>query len=96
MTKKINYITPIGKQVCEFCYQHFDKVFDYDFTNKMETLLDDIEYRKCEQSLVLNNYISSLKIIKQANIYYHTNPEQISKVKDQSLHCGIINMSLVY
>lgn len=86
------YITPIGKQVCEFCYEHFDKVFDYDFTNKMETLLDDIEYGKCEQSLVLNNYISSLEnCIKQANIYYHTNPEQISKVKDQSLHCGIIN-----
>ena len=36
-------ITPLGKQVCEFCYQHFESIFNYEFTKHMENLLDDIE-----------------------------------------------------
>lgn len=84
-------ITPIGKQVCEFCYKHFESVFEYSFTNKMETLLDEIEYGNHEQKDVLNTYITLLNNnIDITKKYYNNNPNEINKVKDQSLYCGIV------
>ena len=35
-------IQPTGVLVLEFLVQHFDKLFDYEYTKNMETLLDDV------------------------------------------------------
>ena len=82
-------ITPLGIQVCEFCYKHFDKVFQYDFTNDMESKLDKIEWGHIEQHIVLKEYIQVLDTwIHKTKDYYKENPTEVNKVKDQSLHCG--------
>lgn len=84
-------ITPLGKQVCEFCYKHFYDLFQYDFTQKMENSLDEIENATTEQKTVLSQYIQIVdNLIQETNQNYHSHPEQIKKVKDQSLHCGSI------
>ena len=85
-------ITPIGKQVVEFCYDHFEEIFDFDFTNNMEKLLDDIENNETYHHDVLNKYIKNVnKLIEGTNKNFEDNPETIKKVKDVSLHCGSIN-----
>ena len=82
-------ITPLGKQVCEFCYGHFDEVFQYEFTNKMEQELDEIEGGSLSQEKVLNPYIQIVSSwIEKTKQHYHENPEEVKKVKDQSIHCG--------
>ena len=85
-------ITPIGKQVVEFCYDHFEEIFDFDFTNNMEKLLDEIENNETYHHNVLNKYIKNVnKLIEGTNKNFEDNPETIKKVKDVSLHCGSIN-----
>ena len=84
-------ITPLGKQVCEFCYTHFHDLFQYDFTRQMENELDDIEHSTKEQKTVLSQYIQVVdRLIQETNENYQRNPDQIQKVKDQSIHCGVI------
>ena len=63
-------ISLLGKQVSEFCYNNFESVFSYDFTNKMESFLDMIEDGTKNNKEVLNEYIKSLKdqIQKQRQI----------------------------
>ena len=90
-------ITPLGKQVCEFCYLNFNNVFNYDFTNKMETSLDEIEYGNQQQSTTLNEYIQKLdELIAKTNQYYKDSPDKIEKVADTSLHCGHYNNDPLY
>jgi DNA topoisomerase-1 len=36
-------ITPLGKEVNTFCYEHFDALFNYSFSRELETKLDLIE-----------------------------------------------------
>lgn len=82
-------ITPLGKQVCEFCYSHFDEVFQYEFTNKMEGELDEIERGSLCQEKVLNPYIQIVSSwIEKTKQHYNENPEEVKKVKDQTIHCG--------
>lgn len=84
-------ITPLGKQVCDFCYTHFDDLFQYNFTEKMENALDEIERATQEQKAILVQYIQMVDtLIQETNDNYSSHPEQINKVKDQSLHCGSI------
>ena len=90
-------ITPIGKQVVEFCYEHFDDIFKFEFTNNMEELLDNIETNKSNHCDILKNYINCInKLIKDTNNNFERNPETIKKIKDISLHCGNINNSVSY
>lgn len=90
-------ITPLGKQVCEFCYKHFESIFNYEFTNNMENGLDNIESRKFNNCELLRNYISNVdQLIEQTKTNYQNNPEQIKKVCDTSLHCGKINGCAAY
>tara|TARA_A100001015_G_scaffold308613_1_gene406545 strand:- start:2829 stop:5051 length:2223 start_codon:yes stop_codon:yes gene_type:complete len=85
-------ITPLGKQVCEFCYEHFVSIFQYDFTKHMENLLDDIENNKQKQPNVLSHYIKDVDLlIQETNQHYKENPDMIDKVKDKSIHCGTID-----
>ena len=90
-------ITPLGKQVCEFCYQHFESIFNYEFTNSMESGLDNIETREITNCDLLRNYISSVdKLIEETNTNYKNNPELVKKVCDTSLHCGKIDGFTAY
>tara|TARA_Y100000768_G_scaffold388816_1_gene387477 strand:- start:23380 stop:25569 length:2190 start_codon:yes stop_codon:yes gene_type:complete len=82
-------ITEAGEKVSEFCYNNFNEVFNYDFTNKMEDLLDKISNEEEDQLSILNNYIDKLNNqIKKVKKEYENNPENIKKIKDTSLHCG--------
>uniref|UniRef100_A0A6C0KWZ1 DNA topoisomerase n=1 Tax=viral metagenome TaxID=1070528 RepID=A0A6C0KWZ1_9ZZZZ len=90
-------ITPLGKQVCEFCYQHFDSIFNYEFTNNMETGLDNIESREINNCKLLRDYTSNVdELIAQTKTNYENNPEQIKKICDTSLHCGKIGGLAAY
>ncbi len=83
------HISPLGIQVSEFCYNHFKELFNYDFTNNMENKLDEIEWGNENQKVILNNYITIVdKWINHTKEHYRENPNEINKVKDQSLHCG--------
>ena len=102
-TTNLNYemnkleITPLGKQVSEFCYSHFNDIFNYDFTNKMENILDEIADGKQEQNTSLNLYINQLnELIENTNKLYKDSPEKISKVADTSLHCGHYKNNPIY
>ena len=82
-------ITPLGKSVCKFCYENFDSMFNYDFTNEMETFLDEIENGNTLQKEVLDDYIFKLnELIDNTKSKLTSNPELVKKVKDTSLHCG--------
>lgn len=90
-------ITPLGKQVCEFCYQHFDSIFNYEFTNSMESGLDNIETREISNSELLRNYISNVdQLIAETNTNYKNNPDSVKKVCDTSIHCGKIDGFAAY
>lgn len=82
-------ITALGKQVCEFCYAHFNDLFQYSFTSLMEQSLDQIEHQDAEHKQVLTTFIQKVDaLVQETKTNYESHPEQINKVKDQSLHCG--------
>ena len=57
----------------------------------MENALDEIERATQEQKAILVQYIKMVDtLIQETNDNYSSHPEQINKVKDQSLHCGSI------
>jgi len=90
-------ITPLGKQVCEFCYQHFESIFNYEFTNNMESGLDNIESRETCNCDLLRRYISNVEeLIEETKTNYKKNPDQVKKVCDTSIHCGKINGFVAY
>lgn len=90
-------ISETGEKVCEFCYDNFNEVFNYDFTNEMEDLLDKISDNEANQKDILNNYINKLKkLIAEVKLDYKENPEKIKKVSDTSLHCGKYKESPIY
>lgn len=90
-------ITPLGKQVCEFCYEHFETIFNYEFTNCMESGLDNIESREINNCELLRNYITNVdQLIEETKTNYKNNPEQVKKVCDTSIHCGKINGFTAY
>jgi DNA topoisomerase-1 len=90
-------ITPLGKQVCEFCYDHFESIFNYDFTNSMENGLDSVESRQLNNCELLRNYISNVEqLIEETKTNYQNNPDQIKKICDTSLHCGKLDGSAAY
>uniref|UniRef100_A0AB39JD37 DNA topoisomerase n=1 Tax=Florenciella sp. virus SA2 TaxID=3240092 RepID=A0AB39JD37_9VIRU len=95
-TRKLQ-ITPMGKQVSEFCYSHFNDIFTYEFTNNMENKLDQIENKDLSFYETLNDYISAVnKLIEETKDNYKENPEQIKKTKDISLYCGKIKNKVAY
>ena len=90
-------ITPIGRQVSEFCKQHFSEIFDYNFTNHMEEMLDDIEHKSFNSNTILNNYISQIDcLIDKTYAFLDKNPDNINKVKDVSLYCGEVKGVVSY
>lgn len=90
-------ITPLGKQVCEFCYQHFDSIFNYEFTNSLESGLDNIESREISNCELLQTYISNVEqLIEETKTNYKNNPDLVKKVCDTSVHCGKIDGFATY
>ena len=88
---KLN-ITDLGKNVCNFCFEHFNDIFNYDFTNQMETLLDNIEQGDSNYKSVLDNYVLSVNtLITNTQDKYKENPEMKIKKPDKSIHVGNIN-----
>ena len=82
-------ITALGKQVCDFCYLHFQELFQYTFTTQMEQSLDMIENKEALHGDILSGFIQKVDhLIQETTSNYTAHPEQIKKVKDQSLHCG--------
>jgi len=50
-------IQPVGILVAEFCVQHWPVLFDYDYTNQMETRLDEIAVSSLEDKLWTNKCV---------------------------------------
>jgi DNA topoisomerase-1 len=71
-------ITPLGKQVVEFCNEHFTSLFDYKYTERMEQQLDLIEQGSDWKPIVI-------EFIKQVDAVLQVDAP---KVAYRSLHCG--------
>jgi DNA topoisomerase-1 len=72
-------ITPLGKQVSEFCHQHFESLFDYKYTERMEEQLDLIE-RGNEWKPIVSEFIKQVDSVLQVDA---------PKMSYRSLHCGL-------
>lgn len=82
-------ITPLGEEVCKFCYENFDDVFNYDFTNIMETSLDNIEQGENSKP-ILDDFKNKIdKLITNVKNYMKENKDKVKKLKEiNSIHCG--------
>jgi DNA topoisomerase-1 len=72
-------ITPLGKQVVEFCNTHFESLFDYKYTERMEQQLDLIEQGAVWKPIVY-------EFIKQVDSVLQVDAPKMSY---RSLHCGM-------
>ena len=71
-------ITPLGKQVSEFCNHHFTSIFDYNYTRQMETQLDLIEGGS-DWKPIVKEFIKQVDSVLQVDA---------PKMAYRSLHCG--------
>jgi DNA topoisomerase-1 len=60
-------LTPLGKEVNEFCYQHFESLFNYSFTSIMETRLDEIE-QGLDHTTLMRETLSKIDELKKIKI----------------------------
>lgn len=83
-------ITELGERVCRFCYDNFDELFNYSFTNEMETSLDAISQSSINHKDVLDAYIDKInRLTDTIKTFYKSNPDKILKTKAiTSIHCG--------
>ena len=72
-------ITPLGKQVSEFCLKHFSSIFEYKYTERMETELDQIESGTNDWKSVVKGCISQVDSVLNVDA---------PKMNYRSLHCG--------
>ena len=91
-------ITPLGEIVCKFCFERFHELFNYDFTNMMESNLDKIENGESSQHDILSNYIQIVdKLLDQTKEYFKENPDKTKKLKENnSIYCGKIGNVTYY
>ena len=75
----------MGKQVVEFCNEHFDSLFDYKYTERMEQQLDLIE-QGADWKPVVHEFI------EQVNSVLHVDAPKRSY---RSLHCGLWKKSVM-
>ena len=83
-------ITPLGEIVCKFCFERFYNLFNYDFTNNMESSLDQIENGEISQKEILDAYIKLVnELIITNKEHYKENPDKVKKLKENnSIYCG--------
>lgn len=86
-------ITPLGEIVCRFCFEQFDELFNYEFTNMMESNLDKIENGECSQHDILGCYINIVdELLHKTKQYFQENPDKTKKLKEtNSIYCGKID-----
>jgi DNA topoisomerase-1 len=75
-------ITELGIKVSEFCHTHFNSIFDYRFTENMETQLDLIEENKVEWTQIVKDFKVLVDNLLNVNI-------DVPIMKYKSLHCGL-------
>ena len=76
------YISENGKKVIEFCYKYYEHLFNYNYTSKMETILDEIEHNNEVWKPIFKQF--KKEVDKEVNIIE-------IKPKQKSLHCGLYN-----
>ena len=74
------YISTNGKRVIEFCYKYYEHLFNYEYTSKMEEILDEIEHNEQNWKYIFKEFKKELD--KEVVIYE-------IKPKLESLHCGL-------
>lgn len=64
-------ITNLGNEVLDFLNKHFNCIFNYEFTARLEETLDDIVKKKSIPETVCNDYLKCIKenIPKESNDY---------------------------
>lgn len=72
-------INPLGKQVSEFCNQHFSSLFDFKYTERMEQQLDLIETNSDNWKEVVHEFIQQVNSVLKVDAPI---------IKYRSLHCG--------
>jgi DNA topoisomerase-1 len=60
-------ITPLGKEVNDFCYLHFSELFNYTYSKKMEDQLDAIE-DGMDPSVLLSESLSKINRMKEVKV----------------------------
>ena len=74
-------ITPLG-EINGFCFERFNELFNYDFTNMMETNLDKIENGECSQDEILSSYIKIVdELLKNTKLYFQEKSRSNKKTK---------------
>lgn len=91
-------ITPLGEIVCQFCFEHFNDLFNYDFTNMMESNLDKIENGENSQHDILGSYMNTVDVLLQkTKQHFQENPDKTKKLKEiNSIYCGKIDNVAYY
>ena len=72
-------ITEIGIKVSEFCHTHFEPIFNYRFTERMEAQLDLIGEGKQEYNPIIKGFIEEVNKLLTIDA---------PKISYRSLHCG--------
>jgi DNA topoisomerase-1 len=73
-------ITEIGIKVSEFCHTHFEPIFNYRFTERMETQLDLIGEGKQEYKPIIKGFMEEVNKLLTIDA---------PKISYRSLHCGL-------
>ena len=73
-------ITKIGIDTIRFCYQYYNHIFNYEYTEKMENSLDLIENNKCKWTDILTHFKENV----DKNVEIHE-----EKITNKSLNCGL-------
>jgi len=60
-------LTPLGKEVNAFCYEHFESLFNYTYSSELESKLDTIEQGNSPYS-VLQEACDKIDLLKQVKI----------------------------
>jgi DNA topoisomerase-1 len=71
-------LTPLGKEVNDFCYQHFDSLFNYSYSRLLEKHLDRIE-QGVDASALIQETLKHLDALKGISVVSKSYP---------SLHAG--------
>lgn len=73
-------ITEIGIKVSEFCQTHFEPIFNYRFTERMETQLDLIGEGKQDYKVIIKEFMEEVNKLLTIDA---------PKISYRSLHCGL-------
>lgn len=60
-------LTPLGKEVNEFCYQHFEEIFNYPYSKLLEEKLDEIEHG-LDSKIILRETIDKIDTMKKIKV----------------------------